>query len=212
MTPIEPGDVAEALALDIPDDLDTEPLRIPDQRVANRALRRLAILQTDQATVVADAEAELAELFALIEPERQRIAAFMEDRLHGIERARSWTLRGLEGWMRAANTADPSLVTVKGTGGELRLRKNPDRIVITDQTCAADALPSTVKPVEVQPAEVKKLVKPSGIREDAEQVDPLGIDVPDGFHVECAVNGDGQRVDGVFFLVPDGKRFEWEAS
>lgn len=213
MTDLTPGDVAAALALtdaEIPTDLDNaEPLTIPDRRYANRVLRRLAILDQQQADLGDDVEQEAQALRDLIQPELDRIAEFHSDRLWAIKRQRDWLLRGLEGWARAVHADDPSVVTVKVSGGEVRLRQQPAKIIVTDDAAVAERLPTTAKPVEVAPAAVKKLTKPSGVSATA-GVD--GAAIPEGYHAEQAVDGAGAVVPGVFFLVADAKRFEWDAT
>lgn len=210
MPDLTPDDLDAVLALDIPDDLDTVELSVPDTRTATRALRRLAILDRQGRALVDDAAAELAAIDELVQPERDRIAMFLDDRLIGIQRARDWTLRGLEQFARAVHADDPKAVTIKVSAGEVRLRNNPPKIVVTDNEAAAAALPTAVKPVEVQPAVAKKLLKPSGDR--AQPVTPLAVEIPEGYHAEWAVNADGETVPGVVFLVADRKRFEWDAS
>lgn len=191
MTAPTPEEIADALALDIPDDLDTAPpLAIEDKPYANRALRRLGILDASEADLRADALAEHAEIDALVQPEHDRVEEFLNDRLHGIARARAWVEHGLEGWMRAVHAQDPKTVTVKVTAGELKLRDNPPRCVIADPVTVAKIIPEAVKPVEVQTA----------------------VEIPEGYRAESAKTESGDIVPGVVFLVPVAKRFDWSAK
>lgn len=209
---LTPEDLDAALALDLPDDLDTVELSVPDTRTATRALRRLAILDRHERELREDVEAEYRALDDLVQPERDRIAAFLGDRLVGIARARAWTLRGLENFARAVNADDPKMVTIKVSAGEVRLRNNPPKIVVLDDAAVAEALPSTVKPPEVAPVEVKRLVKATGVKLTAAELgESTVVGIPEGYHAEAAVDGDGTVVPGVVFLVADRKRFEWDA-
>lgn len=211
---LDPDDVAAALALsddEIPSDLDSaEPLLIPDRRYANRVLRRLAILNDQQASLIADADAEIAALDALVGPEKDRIHEFLEDRVHGIERLRAWLLHGLEGWTRAVAAADPKAVTTKVTGGEVRLRKNPDRLVIVDPVLVAKIMPEAVKPAEVQVAVVKAATGP-GTAPYAPPEGSPALEPVEGYEARVAVTASGDVLPGVAYLVAKVKRFEWDA-
>jgi len=101
-------------------DIDEEPKPPLDADTANRMLRRLRRLNEDQRQIDEIAESEIA-----------RIRQWQQDRSSGVENARQWLLRSLEGFARAS-FARNGVRTLNLPNGKLSLRKASKRTIVVD--------------------------------------------------------------------------------
>lgn len=99
---------------------ETRPQPVVDEAAVAGVLRRIRRLSADR-----------AKIQAACETERQLIAAFESDRCAGIDREIAWGSRSLEVWMRQYNRASGKK-TVKVSTGEVKLRPDKGRVVVTD--------------------------------------------------------------------------------
>lgn len=187
-------DLAEQLAAwerddEIPDDLDeANPIVPVDERRVDWALERLARMASDEQRVV-----------SFVDEEMERLVSFRDDRLTAIERRRAWVERGVEQWMRSQHR-ETGRKTVKLPHGEVKLRaarRRVDVVVDLDDFEQVATLDDLVPGAVIHRTEISK-------QEIARQLQPgpvTGRDL-DGSQVVAAVTADGERVPGVYFVVP----------
>lgn len=144
-------DAAFADFADLPDDFDGDPVPPPDKARADYYLRRMGQLDADE-----------RDLRQWIDDERTRLDDFLADRMSGIDRARGWLRRSLEGFMRQHHMAT-NQITLKLAHGELTLRADPGHVVVTDEAAfmawARQHRPDLIRVPDPVPAKdnIKKL-------------------------------------------------------
>lgn len=168
---------------------DTDALTLEGSIDAARAGRALAALQRDE-----------DEIAAVIQAERDRLAAFEADRMSGIARRREWLTAGLESFAREEK-ARRGVATIKLPSVTLRVKKAVPRIDGTLTDGLLSGYPEVIRhrPAELDKAAAKKAFTPGPKIESGPTHD-----------VHTAVDGDGVVVEGVTFQVPRFDSFTWE--
>lgn len=163
---------------------DDSPLLLDGQESADRALRRLARIDTEAARVKQVADAE-----------RERIAAWEEDRLHGLQSRREWLLSGLEGFMRALH-AQGQRTSLSLPWGRLGLKQGAvsTHVLEREDDVARGLSGRFVRTkYEVAKAEVKAACHPG------ERLDRLA---EPGYEYRAVLDEEGKVLPGVAFLCP----------
>lgn len=168
---------------------DIGALEVDGQDAANRAGRALARLQRDE-----------DEIRAVVQAERDRLDAFLADRMAGIEAARKRVADGLEGYARAEKQRR-GVATMKLPSLTTRVKKAQPRLGGALTPEVIEAYPDIVrtKPPELDKAAAKKILQPGPKIESGPTHD-----------VHAAVDADGQTVEGITFEVPRFDSFTFE--
>lgn len=194
----------------VPEDGPPPPPDNADE--ANQILRRVGRLEREAESIEKLAQSEL-----------DRIEAWRDDRILGVERALAFQVSTLEGWMRAQNTSDPKRKTINLPNGQLRVRPKRVTIYVHDAATAIAAHPewdSTKPTFDRQTA--GPLLREGPALGDGEW---SGETPPTGFHYCIATTipdvdkttGEvipGVMVPGIYLVVPneDTKTFGYTAK
>lgn len=199
-------DLDDEFAWPIPDVLPDEPPVPPEPWDVDRMLRRVAMLD-EQAAAVA----------VLAAQRRATIDEWEASRLRTIDGQRAWLARGIEGWMRQANDADPKVKTVNLPHGQVRAR--PRRTVVDAHEVgeSGPVYPEDVEAVDPRFVKVERTVMRNVIAKACEMGAEIEgkADPADDVKVFTAVRKVDDEivvVPGVYFVVPQTKDYGFTAT
>ena len=187
MTAVDRADLAHYMADDLADidpATDSPPV-IDDIDTANRALRRLAEVET-----------AMRRVEALAADEVRRAEAWKAERLAVLEHDRQFWASTLEAWHRAI-VERGGAKTQKLPHGTVRLRQTPPKVVPLSKEPGEDAPAEFVRVRrEWAKSEVPKRTMPG----PEVEVDPEDAP-PEGWTVHSAITAEGEVVKGITYWV-----------